>query len=129
MDYNWTSLQLGTSETVIVQHDLSQGYNYTNFGLVNSMCIPFILKRITLHFLRLETPPYDDTQSRTDIKTRENCGKELYNVWIHFSPTCRQKLNINVVITIYCQQNLIFPRCKESQFYSLPFVQAVTNIY
>ena len=41
MDYNRTSLQLGTSGTVIVQHDLSQGYNYTNFGLVNSMCIPF----------------------------------------------------------------------------------------
>ena len=41
MDYNRTSLQLGTSGTVIVQLDLSQGYNYTNFGLVNSMCIPF----------------------------------------------------------------------------------------
>ena len=41
MDYNQTSLQLGTSGTVLVQPDLSQGYNYTNFGLVNSMCIPF----------------------------------------------------------------------------------------
>ena len=41
MDYNRTSLQLGTSGTVLVQPDLSQGYNYTNFGLVNSMCIPF----------------------------------------------------------------------------------------
>ena len=38
MDYNRTSLQLGTSGTVLVQPDLSQGYN---FGLVNSMCIPF----------------------------------------------------------------------------------------
>ena len=28
MDYNWTSPQLGTSGTVIVQPDLSQGYNY-----------------------------------------------------------------------------------------------------
>ena len=74
-----------------------------------------IWKGITLHFLRLETPPYDDTQSRTDIKTRENCGKELYNVWIHFSPTCRQNLNINVVITIYCQQNSIFLKQKNIQ--------------
>ena len=41
MDYNQTSLQLDTSGTVIVQPDLSQGYNYMNFGLVNSMCIPF----------------------------------------------------------------------------------------
>ena len=41
MDYNRTSLQLGTSGTVLVQPDLSQRYNYTNFGLVNSMCIPF----------------------------------------------------------------------------------------
>ena len=40
-DYNRTSLQLGTSGTVLVQPDLSQGYNYTNFGLVNSMWIPF----------------------------------------------------------------------------------------
>ena len=37
MDCNRTSLQLGSSGTVIVQPDLSQGYNYTNFGLVNSM--------------------------------------------------------------------------------------------
>ena len=41
MDYNRTSLQLGISRTVFVQPDLSQGCNYTNFGLVNSICIPF----------------------------------------------------------------------------------------
>ena len=38
MDYNRTSLQLSTTGTVIVLPDLCQGYNYTNFGLVNSMC-------------------------------------------------------------------------------------------
>ena len=38
MDYNQTSLQLGSSGTVIVLPELCQGYNYTNFGLVNSMC-------------------------------------------------------------------------------------------
>ena len=26
-----------------------------------------------------------------NMKTRENCRKELYNVWMHFSPTCCQK--------------------------------------
>ena len=41
MDYNRTSPQLGSSGTVIVQPDLSQGFNYMNFGLVNSMCISF----------------------------------------------------------------------------------------
>ena len=70
---------------------------------------------MTLHFLHLEKLPYDDTQSRTDIKTRENCRKELYNIWIHFSPTCRQNLNISAVITIYCQQNSIFLKQKNIQ--------------
>ena len=36
MDYNRTSLQLGTSGTVIVQPDLSQGYNCTDFDKTNT---------------------------------------------------------------------------------------------
>ena len=36
MDYNRTSPQLGTSETVIVQPDLSQGYNCTDFDKTNT---------------------------------------------------------------------------------------------
>ena len=41
MDYNRTCPQLGSSGTVLVQPDLSQGFNYMNFGLVNSTCISF----------------------------------------------------------------------------------------
>ena len=38
---------------------------------------------------RLQTLPYDDTQG--NINRRENRGKELKNVGMNFSPTCRQK--------------------------------------
>ena len=78
-------------------------FNNPNFfpsflKFVNCKCIPFPEPwafekglRFTFYRLRLQTPPYDDTQGRTDIKTRENHGKELYNVWRHFSLTCCQK--------------------------------------
>ena len=48
-----------------------------------------------------------------NIKTPENRGKELYNVRMHFSPICCKKVNVNVVITIYCQHNWIFLKQKK----------------
>ena len=50
-----------------------------------------------------------------NIKMRENRRKELYNVRIHFSPTCCQKCERqwNVVVMIYCQHNWIFRRQKK----------------
>ena len=41
-------------------------------------------------------------------KTGENRGKELNNVWMNFSPTCRQKPERQCRTTIYCQRNSIF---------------------
>ena len=55
-------------------------------SLLNCTCFHFLnlesLKRIMLPFLPLETSDtaYNDTQGRTDMKTRENCWKELYNL-------------------------------------------------
>ena len=82
------------------------------------MCIPFPEPwefendlPFTFYLLRLQTPPYDDTQGRTDIKTRENHGKELYNVWMHFSLTCCQKCERQCSKTI-ARHNSIFLRQK-----------------
>ena len=56
-----------------------------------------------------QTPPYDDTQGITDMKTGKNRGKELKNVWImNFSTTCCQKAERECTTTIYCQRNSIF---------------------
>ena len=49
------------------------------------MCIPLPKSwkfekdlRFTFDLWRLQTPLYNDTQGRTDIKTRENHGKEVF---------------------------------------------------
>ena len=55
-----------------------------------------------------QTPPYDDTQGITDMKTGKNRGKELKNVSMNFSPTCYQKAERECTTTIYCQRNSIF---------------------
>ena len=47
-------------------------------------------------------------------KTGENRGKELNNVWMNFSPTCRQKPERQCSTTIYCQGNLILQRGKNN---------------
>ena len=49
-------------------------------------------------------------------KTGENRGKELNNVWMNFSPTCRQKPECQCSTTIYCQHNSIFHRQKKLLF-------------
>ena len=38
-----------------------------------------------------QTPSHDDTQGRTDMITGENRRKELKNICMNFSSTCRQK--------------------------------------
>ena len=60
---------------------------------------------------RLQTPLYDDTQG--NINRRENRGKQLKNVGMNFSPTCRQKPERQCSTTIYCQRNLILQRQKK----------------
>ena len=57
-----------------------------------------------------QTPPYDDTQGITDMKTGKNRGKELKNVWMNFSQTCRQKPKSQCTTMIYFQCNSIFHR-------------------
>jgi len=42
------------------------------------------------------------------MKTGENRGKELKNVWMNFSPTCHHKPERQCSTTIYCQHNSIF---------------------
>ena len=60
---------------------------------------------------RLETPPYDDTQSQSIYKRTWKQGKTTERnsttcEWI--SPTCREKPERQCSTTIYCQRNLIF---------------------
>ena len=38
----------------------------------------------------------------------KNCGKQLNNVWMNFSPACRQKPERQCRTTIYCKRNSIF---------------------
>ena len=37
----------------------------------------------------------------------KNCGKQLNNVWMNFSPACRQKPERQCRTTIYCKRNSI----------------------
>ena len=55
------------------------------------MCIPLPKSwkfekdlRFTFDLWRLQTPLYNDTQGRTDIKTRENHGKEVFFFFFKF---------------------------------------------
>ena len=57
---------------------------------------------------RLLTPPYDDTQGAADTELDKNCGKELKNVWMNFSPTCRQKPECQCSTTIFHRQKKIY---------------------
>ena len=77
---------------------------HNSLSLLNFMCIPFpepweVEKdlRFTFYLQRLKTMPCED------IKTSENCGKELYNMWMHFSPTCCQKCECQ------CSKNDLLP--------------------
>ena len=53
------------------------------------------------------------------MKTGENCGKELKNVWMNFSPTCRQKPERQYSRTICCQHNSILQRPKKYSIHYL----------
>ena len=48
------------------------------------------------------------------MKTCENSGKELKNVRMNFSPTCRQKPESQCSTTVYCQCNSILQRPKKN---------------
>ena len=61
---------------------------------------------------RLQTPPHNDIQVRTDMKTGENRGKELNNICMNVSSTCRPKPERQCSTTIYCQRNSLFQREK-----------------
>ena len=53
-------------------------------------------------------------------KRAKTTKKELKNVWMNFSPTCRQKPQRQCSTTIYCQRNSIFHRPKKN--YSLHYL-------
>ena len=61
---------------------------------------------------RLQTLPHNDIQGRTDMKTGENRGKELNNICMNVSSTCRPKPERQCSTTIYCQRNSLFQRQK-----------------
>ena len=54
------------------------------------------------------------------MKTCENSGKELKNVRMNFSPTCRQKPESQCSTTVYCQCNSILQRSKKK--YSIHYL-------
>ena len=61
---------------------------------------------------RLQTPPHNDIQGRMDMKTGKNRGKELNNICMNVSSTCRPKPERQCSTTIYCQHNSLFQRQK-----------------
>ena len=65
---------------------------------------------------RLQTPPHDDSQGRTDMKTGENRGKELNNICMNVSSTCPQKPERQCSTMIYYQRNSQLQRQKENYF-------------
>ena len=61
---------------------------------------------------RLQTLLHNDIQGRTDMKTVENSRKELNNVCMNVSSTCRPKPERQCSTTIYYQHNSLFQRQK-----------------
>ena len=61
---------------------------------------------------RLQTPPHNVIQGRTDMKTGENHGKELNNICMNVSSTCHLKPEHQCSTMIYCQRNSLFQRQK-----------------
>ena len=103
----------------------------TQFFLV----IPEVCWTVCLfHFLNLESLKRIYASLFTFRDFRHRCGmilktlkhaktverNSLYNMWMHFSPSCCQYyVNVNVVKTIYCQCNSVFLRQKNN--YSIHF--------
>ena len=65
---------------------------------------------------RLQTPPHDDIQGRTDMTTGENRRKELNNICMNVSSTCPQKPEHQCSTTIYYQRNSLLQRQKKKIF-------------
>ena len=87
------------------------------------------------HFLNLESLKRIYASLFTFRDFRHRCGmilktlkhaktverNSIYNMWMHFSPSCCQYyVNVNVVKTIYCQCNSVFLRQKNN--YSIHYL-------
>ena len=62
---------------------------------------------------KLQTPPHDDIQGRTDMKTGENRRKELDNICMNVSSTCAQKSENQCSTMIYYQHNSLLQMQKK----------------